>query len=53
MKTLLLIIMSIALSSCAVKINPDGSKDVTVDAEAAIRFTDAYLKAKYPVKEEK
>lgn len=37
MKTII-ILATLALASCAVSINPDGSKDVTVDAPSAIRF---------------
>ena len=35
MKTIA-ILATLALASCAMTINPDGSKDVTVDAPAAL-----------------
>jgi hypothetical protein len=38
--------LCLALSSCAVKINPDGSKDVTVDAVALGQALTAYGESK-------
>jgi hypothetical protein len=38
MKALIIIVAAIAcLTGCSVHVNPDGSKDVTVDAPSALR----------------
>ena len=37
MKTIAILAAAIALSACSVHVNPDGSKDVTVDAPSALR----------------
>ena len=37
MKTILTIAAIVCLSSCSVRVNPDGSKDVSVDAPSAMR----------------
>ena len=37
MKTLLIIATIVCLTSCSVRVNPDGSKDVSVDAPSAMR----------------
>jgi len=55
MKPLLPILLCLQLSSCGVKINPDGSKEVTVDAVALGAAITAYGQSKIPpkVREEK
>ena len=37
MKTIIILAATACLTSCAVRINPDGSKDVSVDAPSAMR----------------
>lgn len=39
---LLILAFVMSLNSCALKINPDGSKEVTVDAPTAIKFAEIY-----------
>jgi len=37
MKTIATLVAIVCLASCSVRVNPDGSKDVSVDAPSAMR----------------
>lgn len=46
MKTFTLILVLVGLNSCSVSFNPDGSKDVTLDAVAAAGLINQIIASK-------
>ena len=46
MKTLIIILTAAALNSCSLTVNPDGSKEVSLDAIAAAKIINSVIAEK-------